>query len=154
MSRSPIMLATLILVTSTFTIHPARRLNAQEKEKQASLWMKQKLSASQNILAGLTTADFGAIEKNAQSMLAVGYLERWVCADTPGYRAMMKDFEYANKSLVRAAREKNLDGATIGYRPVDRQLCGLPQGRARPRQRALMLSALAPRKLFCEASWT
>ena len=72
MSRSPIMLATLILVTSTFTIHLARRLNAQEKEKQASLWMKQKLSASQNILAGLTTADFDAIEKNAQSMLAVG----------------------------------------------------------------------------------
>ena len=115
MSRSPIMLATLILVTSTFTIHPVRRLNAQEKEKQASFWMKQKLSASQNILAGLTTADFGAIEKNAQSMLAVGFLEKWVRADTPGYRAMMKDFESANKSLVRAAREKNLDGATIGY---------------------------------------
>ena len=72
------MLATLMLVTSTFAIHPARRLNAQEKEKQASLWMKQKLSASQNILAGLTTADFGAIEKNAQAMLAVGYLEKWV----------------------------------------------------------------------------
>ena len=38
--------------------------------------------------------------------------------------------------------------------PVDHQLCGLPQGRARPRQSALMLSALAPRKLFYEASWT
>ena len=28
---------------------------------------------------------------------------------------MMKDFEYANKSLVRAVRAKNLDSATIGY---------------------------------------
>ena len=33
MSRSPIMLATLILVTSMLTVQPARRLNAQEKEK-------------------------------------------------------------------------------------------------------------------------
>ena len=28
---------------------------------------------------------------------------------------MMRDFEYANKALALAAREKNLDGATIAY---------------------------------------
>ena len=27
----------------------------------------------------------------------------------------MNDFEYANKSLTLAAREKNLDGATVAY---------------------------------------
>ncbi len=77
--------------------------------------MKQKLAASQNILAGLTKGDFDAIEKNAQSMLVVEYLEKWVRAETPRYRKLTKDFEYANKALALAAREKNLDGATVAY---------------------------------------
>ena len=67
------------------------------------------------MLAGLTKADFKAIEKNAKSMIAVGYLEKWVRADTPGYKTMLADFEYANKSLVLATRERNLDRATIAY---------------------------------------
>jgi hypothetical protein len=77
--------------------------------------MRQKLAATQNILAGLTKGDYDTIQTNAQSMLVVGYLEKWVRADTPGYQNMMKDFEYANKSLTLAAREKNLDGATLAY---------------------------------------
>jgi len=115
MRKSLTTLATLTLMTATLALHPARGGDEQAKEKEPSIWMKQKLVASQNILAGLTKADFGAIEKNAQSMLVVGYLEKWVRADTPGYQNLMKDFEYANKSMTLAARERNLDGATIAY---------------------------------------
>jgi hypothetical protein len=43
------------------------------------------------------------------------YLEKWVRADTPGYKRLTKDFEYANESLTHAARDKNVDGATIAY---------------------------------------
>jgi len=115
MRKSLTTLATLTLMTATLALHPARGGDEQAKEKEPSIWMKQKLVASQNILAGLTKADFGAIEKNAQSMLVVGYLEKWVRAETPGYQNLMKDFEYANKSMTLAARERNLDGATIAY---------------------------------------
>jgi cytochrome c556 len=108
-------LATLILIAAPFAVQPTHGDDDQEHEKQASVWMKQKLSASQNILAGLTKGDFEAIDKNAQSMLVVEYLEKWLRADTPGYNMKLKDFEYANKSLRLAAREKNLDGATIAY---------------------------------------
>jgi hypothetical protein len=108
-------LTALALMNSTLAIDLARGYDEKAKYQEPSVWMKQKLSASQNILAGLTKADFDAIKKNAESMLVVGYLEKWVRADTPGYQIMMKDFTYANKSLILAAREKNLDGATIAY---------------------------------------
>ena len=62
-----------------------------------------------------TRPDFVAIAKNAQSMLAVGYLEKWLRSNTPGYQMFMKDFEYANRSLTLAVREKKLDGATVAY---------------------------------------
>jgi hypothetical protein len=55
------------------------------------------------------------IGKNADSMIAVGYLEKWVRADTPGYRSFIDDFQYANKLLSLGAREKNLDKATLAY---------------------------------------
>jgi hypothetical protein len=108
-------LAALVLLTAALPGNPTRGGDEPPKEKAASLWMKQKLVASQNILGGLTKADFGMIVDNAQSMLVVGYLEKWMRANTPGYDTMLKDFEYANKSLVLAAREKNLDGATVAY---------------------------------------
>jgi hypothetical protein len=108
-------LAVLALITALLGIHPTRGGDDPPKDKAASVWMKQKLVASQNILAGLTTADYVAIEKNAQSMIVVGYLEKWVRADTPGYQTMLRDFDYANKTLALAAREKNLDGATVAF---------------------------------------
>ncbi len=85
------------------------------QEKAPSLWMKQKLVASQTILAALTRADYDTIEKNANAMLDVGFLEKWIRAGTPNYRTLMNDFQYANKSLVLAARENNLDAATVAY---------------------------------------
>jgi len=115
MSRLRTILPVVALTSLTLATYLARGDDDKAQTKEPSVWMKQKLVASQNILAGLTRGDYEAIEKNAQSMLAVGYLEKWVRADTPGYRRMMRDFEYANKSLTLAAREKNLDGATVAY---------------------------------------
>jgi cytochrome c556 len=115
MIRLRATVAIIAVISVTHAAHLAHGDDPKAPAKESSVWMKQKLGASQNILAGLTKGDYDAIEKNAQSMLAVGYLEKWIRADTPGYQILMKDFEYANKSLILAAREKNLDGATIGY---------------------------------------
>ena len=115
MKRSLTILATLVLITAMCGVNHTRGGDEQPKDNAGSLWMKQKLVASQNLLAGLTMADYPAIEKNAQSMIAVGYLEKWIRADTPEYQTMLRVFLYANKSLTLAAREKNLDGATVAY---------------------------------------
>jgi hypothetical protein len=114
MRRSLKVLAALLLTTATLAVHPIRGGDEQEQDK-SSLWMKQKLAASQNILGGLTKADYDTIRLNAESMLFVGYLERWVRAESPEYKNMMRDFEYANKALVLASREKSLDSATLAY---------------------------------------
>jgi hypothetical protein len=54
----------LAVMPATFSAPPVGGIvgPAQEKEKAASLWMKQKLGASQNILGGLTMADYGVIQ--------------------------------------------------------------------------------------------
>ena len=117
MKKSLATLAALILITAPLAVQPTRGDDQQDKEKEkaASIWMKMKLSATQNILAGLTKGDFDEIAKNADAMLFVDHLEKWLRADTPGYNMKLKNFEYANKSLKLAAHEKNIDGAAIAY---------------------------------------
>jgi hypothetical protein len=88
---------------------------AQKKPDEASIWMKKKLEFSQNILAGLTRADFEAVEMNAKAMNVLGFLEKWVRANRPDYQRELKYFETANKALIRQAEQKNLEGATLAH---------------------------------------
>lgn len=85
-----------------------------EQEKSA-IWMKKKLEFSQNILAGLTESDFEKIRVNALAMNFMDYLEKWARSGTPEYKRQMSYYEFANRELMRQAREKNLDGATLAY---------------------------------------
>lgn len=84
-------------------------------QDKASVWMQQKLVASQKILEGMTRGDYEMIGKNARAMQVMGYLERWVRADIPGYKAQLQAFEYANDAIVRSAKNRNLDGVTLAY---------------------------------------
>jgi len=96
--------------------HPeARKDNAQDSKDKASVWMKHKLGASQKILEGMTRGDFEMIEKHAQGMENLGYLEGWVRADVPGYVSHLHAFNQANRELIRASKNKNLDGVTVAY---------------------------------------
>jgi hypothetical protein len=86
-----------------------------EPSPEASLFMRQKLQASQAVLAGLASGDYAAIARNAQAMNVVEQLEKWLRANTPGYRTQLRMFEFADRELIRAAREKNIDAATLAY---------------------------------------
>jgi hypothetical protein len=84
-------------------------------EDKASEWMKGKLKNSRNILDGLTRQDFAVIALNAEGLEYSGYLEGRERASFPGYKEQLSAFLLANASLQRAARRKNLDGATLAY---------------------------------------
>lgn len=109
----------LIAVLALATAVVVGSLTAEEKKPpkpdEASLWMTRKLQHSQEILAALTRADFAAIAKGGEAMLVLSYLEKWDRADIPEYKRQVKYFDDANKELLRHARAKNLNGATLAY---------------------------------------
>jgi hypothetical protein len=79
-------------------------------------WMQKKLECSQGIIAGLTQADFDKIRSNATSLGFLGFLEKWAGgADKPEYKQQLSFYHFAVVELMRQAREKNLDGATLAY---------------------------------------
>ncbi len=89
------------------------------QESTASYWMQKKMSYSEKILAGLSSGDFDAIEKNARAMGALNQMEKWVRGNVPEYtseyRAQLKIFQNADEQLMRAAKKENLDAAALAY---------------------------------------
>ncbi len=105
-------LVVAIILTLPPLVHSQAPGAASEK---TSIWMRQKLRASQEILKGLSDGDFQSIGANAQSMNVMEHLERWARAKRPDYQTQLRLFEFANRELIRSASERNLDGATLAY---------------------------------------
>lgn len=88
----------------------------QDDPDQQSFWMRKKLEFSQSILAGLATADFDAIAKSATSMKNLTLIERMARrTDAEDYRMQLGVFQFANNELIRAAKKKDVDSATVAF---------------------------------------
>ena len=88
---------------------------AQDKGKVASKdEMTKKLEYSKNILAGLSTENFELITANAEALNELGK-KRWLENESSEYRTQHQVFWFSNESLIDAAKDKNIDGATLAY---------------------------------------
>ena len=108
------LVASVLILTMTVCLAPIGRGQEVPSDK-ASIWMRQKLRASQEILKDLASADFQAIGANAQAMNVMEHLEKWARAQRPGYQTQLRLFEFANRELIRGSSQKNLDAATLAY---------------------------------------
>jgi hypothetical protein len=78
-------------------------------------FMRIKLAKSQSLLEGLALEDFDAIAKNAQALSLLCEEETWRVIQTPEYLAHSEHFRRTANAVAKAAQEKNLDGAALGY---------------------------------------
>lgn len=78
-------------------------------------FMRQKLDHSQKVLEGITLEDFSMIERNSLALAALSQAASWQVLKTPEYVTYSAEFLQLANSLTRAAREKNIDGATLAY---------------------------------------
>lgn len=89
-------------------------LGMAHTDTSSSNEMLKKLEYSKNILAGLTTQDFKAITKNAEALNELGK-RRWLENPSMEYRTQHQVFWFANEALLDAAKEENIDAATLAY---------------------------------------
>lgn len=94
---------------------PSAEHAESSKKKGTSVWMKVKLKSTENILRGLTLGDFDLIEENARLMYKFGRLENLVHSRNADYQTQLRFLEHANQELMRQAKRKNLDGATLAF---------------------------------------
>ena len=82
--------------------------------------MQRKLIHAQNILAGLTLKDFDRIEKEADALIQVRQEVTWRINETERYLQHSLAFLEQVQDIKKAAKAKNLDGATLAYLEMTR----------------------------------
>lgn len=78
-------------------------------------FMRAKLVHSERVLEGLTLQDFDLVAKHAQELSLLSQAAQWQVLQTPEYLHRSQEFRRIADRLTAAAREKNLDGATLAY---------------------------------------
>jgi hypothetical protein len=79
------------------------------------VFMRAKLEHSQKILEGLTTDDLASVAKHSQELSLLSHASNWEVLQTEDYVQHSREFRRTTDTLTKAAREKNLDGATLAY---------------------------------------
>ena len=81
-------------------------------------FMRLKLEYSKLVLEGLTLENYQTIIKNAQALKKLSEAAEWEVPTIPNvgeYIVFTSEFQRLTDELVKKAREKNTDGATLAY---------------------------------------
>ncbi len=106
-------LASLPFVTTLST----GRASQQEKQTRSE-FMRRKLEFSKNVLEGLSLEQYPMIEKNAKALKVLSQAAEWEVPMIPNatdYVALTSEFQRNADDLVKAAKQSNIDGATLAY---------------------------------------
>ena len=77
--------------------------------------MKFKLHYAQGALEAITTENYSLLATNAQKLGALTKEVSWRIRHTPEYERLTADFRRQADALTKAARDKNVDLATVAY---------------------------------------
>ena len=104
-------LAILFGVTASLTIGQ----NQNRRSRASKEFMRDKLELSQKLLEGLANEDYDLLIAKATRLSAMSQEAGWQVFENPEYAEHSLTFRKNVDALVRAAKNKNLDGATLAY---------------------------------------
>jgi hypothetical protein len=88
---------------------------AHGQGKQPSKLMAAKLLHSQKVLEGIAVGDFKKIEQSAEELVELTKTEEWLMQKVPRYEVFTNDFRRSTETLIRKAKDKNMDGTTLAF---------------------------------------
>lgn len=90
--------------------------SAQNKKSRATKeFMRDKLELAQGILEGLSVENYDLIISRSQRLSAMSQEADWKVFENPDYEQQSIAFRRNVDALTKAAKNKNLDGATLAY---------------------------------------
>jgi len=105
----------VLLTLSVLMVAGWAELAHTQRTDNVKEFMRAKLTHSQKVLEGLTTEDFDAVAKHSQEMSLLSQAASWQVLQTPEYMQRSTEFRRSTDTLTEAAKNKNLDGATLAY---------------------------------------
>ena len=84
-------------------------------EKKLSKFMHEKLTSSQLVLEGLMIEDYDLMQKGTKKMIEMSNATEWQVIEGPVFARQSEEFRSAAKQVIKFAKEKNIDGASLSY---------------------------------------
>ena len=109
------MKRTMLVLLFVLTAGQAVTLAQSKRNRAAKEFMRDKLELSQKVLEGLALEDFDLIVAKATRLSAMSKEADWRVFENPDYDQQSVLFRRQVNALTRAAKEKNLDAATLAY---------------------------------------
>ena len=106
--------AAVISVTVVATFLLARWALSQQSDP-ATTFMRAKLWQANKLFEGVMTEDFDAIARHCEQLNLLSHEAAWNVIQTPTYRRYSEEFRRLTDDTAQAAKDKNLDAATLGY---------------------------------------
>jgi len=93
---------------------PALKSHGQDDKILHDL-MQRKLQQAQKLLEGIAINDLDKVARSAEELIEISKAAEWRVVKTPRYELHSNEFRRIAENVVTAAKEKNLDGAALGY---------------------------------------
>jgi cytochrome c556 len=116
--RAAVTTTILALASLPFVSALSTGRASQQKNQNRSEFMRRKLEFSKNVLEGLSLEQYPMIEKNAKALKVMSQAAEWEVPMIPNatdYVALTSEFQRYTDDLVKAAKQGNIDGATLAY---------------------------------------
>ena len=81
--------------------------------KALSKFMRMKLDASQQVLAGLALEDFELIQEGAKTLEEMSAAEKWRVSTDPVFRQHSSDFQRMAQRLVKNGKDEKLEASAL-----------------------------------------
>lgn len=108
-ATAALALVVLLLAAVSLSVGQSRKSRATKE------FMRDKLELAQRILEGLANEDYDLMIAKGTRLSAMSQEAGWQVFENPEYADHSQTFRRNVDGLVRAARNKNLDGATLAY---------------------------------------
>lgn len=118
MFKRPAIITTLLLTATIAAgyIATSNRSDAQQPGTgQRATFMRLKLQPVKDILEAIALEDFDRISASAERIHLLSLDESWMVIQTDEYRRQSDEFRRSVAVMSKAAKDKNIDGATLGY---------------------------------------
>lgn len=96
-------------------VTPRQAPSVQPGTVARSTFMRLKLQPVKDVLEAIALEDFDRISAAAERIHLLSLDESWMVMQTDEYQRQSDEFRRAVKVMVDAARDRNIDGATLGY---------------------------------------
>ncbi len=105
----------LVVLLAVALITPTHHSEATQQGGKLQKLMDDKLRYAKMLLEAVSLGEFDKVSRSSEKLIQISQTAEWAVHKTPRYELHSNEFRRAAESLIKKAKDKNIDGVAYGY---------------------------------------